>query len=240
MEEYNLFAKYHDEIVRPEEWQIDDEVFFLDEIFEDFSSGKEILESACGSWQIMKELIKKWYNIDGFDLSSEMISKAKKSWLENVFVWDMTKYISDKKYDIVLCNYNSICHLLSFDAWKDFFECSFQNLKKWWILVFDITTLYEFESLVEDFTMSKNIWENTLCLSVIKKDSKYIRDVRIFEKASDWRFDLISETVSEISFEIEKIKNELSKKFNLEAVIDYHNFEISEFSERVYFVARKK
>ena len=240
MKEYNLFAQYHDLIVRPDYDQLDDEVFFLNEVFEDFWNWKHILEAACWSWVVMKELINKWYDVKGFDLSEQMIKKSKDFyWLENTFVWDMRTYNSDEEFDIVLCNYNSICHLLTFEDWVSFFKASYNNLKSWWILVFDITTIYEFESLVEDFTLSKEIWDDTLCLSVEKRDSSYVRNVKMFQQAEDWRFDLFNETVSEASFEIEKIKTELENYFKIETIVDYHNIEISEFSERVYFVARK-
>lgn len=237
--EYSLFAKYHDDIVRPEEWQLDDEFFFLNEIFEDYANWKDILEAACGSWAVMKELVGRGYNVKGFDLSKEMINKAKDAWLENVFVDNMTTFVDNGGYDIVLCNYNSICHLLAFEDWQRFFKCSYDNLKKWGILVFDITTIFEFDSLVEDFTMSKNFWGNTLCLSVNKNNSKYVRDIRIFEKADDWRYDLTRETVSEVSFPIDKVKDGLSKLFKVEKVVDYHYIEPNDESERVYFVARK-
>lgn len=239
MQEYSLFAKYHDDIVRPEEGQLEDEIFFLDEVFQDFWNWKNILEAACGSWVILKELKKKGYTGEWFDLSKDMIEKWQLSWVDYIEVWDMTDYKTEEKYDIVLCNYNSICHLKSFEDWIKFWDCSFDNLKSWGILVFDITTIYEFESLVEDFTMSKNFGQNTLCLSVNKNNKKYVRDIRMFEKADDWRYDLTKETVTEVSFEISEIKKELEKRFTIEAIIDYHNIEINEYSERVYFVAKK-
>jgi hypothetical protein len=48
MKEYDLFVKYYEEIVRPEEGQLDDEIYFINEVIEDFKPDvKNILECAC-------------------------------------------------------------------------------------------------------------------------------------------------------------------------------------------------
>jgi len=51
----------------------------------------------------------------------------------------------------VLCNYNSICHLLTWKEWQDFFAMAYKHLNKNGILIFDINTLFEFESITRDF-----------------------------------------------------------------------------------------
>jgi hypothetical protein len=42
----------------------------------------------------------------------------------------MTDFNLDKKFDTVLCNYNSICHLLKWEDWQKFFENVSNHLDK--------------------------------------------------------------------------------------------------------------
>jgi len=43
---------------------------------------------------------------------------------------DMTDFNLDKTFDVVLCNYNSICHLLKWEEWQNFFKMSLKHLEK--------------------------------------------------------------------------------------------------------------
>jgi hypothetical protein len=47
---------------------------------------------------------------------------------KNLILGDMTNFDLQKSFDIVLCNYNSICHLLTWTEWQNFFQMSFNHL----------------------------------------------------------------------------------------------------------------
>ena len=154
IETYNKFVDYYDEIIRWEWYSLDDEVFFINELIENnapqppLEGAISILEFACGTWTIAKELEKKWYNIFWVDLSEQMIEKCDDN--KKFIVWDMTSINLEKQYDVILCNFNSICHLNSWEDWQKFFKNSHKHLKKWWILIFDILTIFEFENITRD------------------------------------------------------------------------------------------
>ena len=172
-----------------------------------------------------------------------MLEKAEKN-LKNLekklVLWDMTNFNFKNKFDLVLCNYNSICHLLSWESWQNFFKNSFENLKKWWLLVFDINTIFEFENITRDFAQFYNFWENTVCLEMFKKWNIYQWLIKIFEKQENWNYNLTEEKVEEISFPISKIKKELlSQGFKMLEIIDYHFWKVTAESERVYFICKK-
>jgi len=63
----------------------------------------------------------------------------------------MTDFDLDKTFDAVLCNYNSICHLLTWEDWVKFIGMSHKHLDTGGLFVFDINTLYEFENITKDF-----------------------------------------------------------------------------------------
>jgi cyclopropane fatty-acyl-phospholipid synthase-like methyltransferase len=69
---------------------------------------------------------------------------------------DMTNFDLRKTFDTILCNYNSICHLLKWEQWQAFFEMVNKHLEKDGLFVFDINTVYEFESITKDFAQFYN------------------------------------------------------------------------------------
>lgn len=243
-ESYNIFLEYYDRIVRSINNPLEDEVEFLIEdcIKEYKPESKTILETACGTGEVARELIKNKYKVTWLDISEKMLEKAEKNISKKDLVLaDMTDFDLGKTFDVVLCNYNSICHLLKWEQWQAFFDMSFKHLEKDGLLIFDINTLYEFDNITNDFAQFYNFDNDTVCLEMQKKDWIYEWLVKIFKKSDDWRYDLIEEVVKENSFPINKIKKELKEKwFKILEMIDYHYWEVTAKSERVYFICKKK
>ena len=244
MKTYDIFLEYYDRIVRSINNPLEDEVEFLVEdcIVEYKPETKSILELACGTWEVARELVEKKYKVTGLDISEKMLKKAEANIeKKDLVLWDMTDFNLWKTFDTILCNYNSICHLLKWEQWQDFFTMSANHLEKDWLLIFDINTLYEFDSITSDFSQFYNFENDTVCLEMQKKDWIYEWLVKIFKKSSDWKYDLIEEVVKENSFPINKIKKELKDKwFKILEMIDYHYGEVTAQSERVYFICKKK
>jgi hypothetical protein len=49
---------------------------------------------------------------------------------KNLVLADMINFNLERSFDVVLCNYNSICHLLKWKDWQDFFKMSANHLEK--------------------------------------------------------------------------------------------------------------
>jgi len=253
MKTYDIFLDYYDKIVRSVNNPLEDEIEFLIEdcIKEYKPETKTILETACWTWEVAKELVKKWYKVTGLDINEKMLEKSrlpldpplsggKEPQLDLVLA-DMTNFDLKKKFDLLLCNYNSICHLLTWKEWQDFFDMSNLHLEKDWLLIFDINTLYEFENIARDFSQFYNFWDDTVCLEMEKSDWIFKWLVKIFKKNTSWTYDLIEESIKENSFPINKIKKELKDKwFEILEMIDYHYWKVTAKSERVYFICKKK
>ena len=244
MKTYDIFLEYYDRIVRSINNPLDDEVEFLVEdcIKEYKPETKTILETACGTWEVARELVVKKYKVTGLDISEKMLKKAEENLnKKDLILADMTDFNLEKTFDTILCNYNSICHLLKWEQWQDFFKMSSKHLEKDWLLIFDINTLYEFDSITSDFAQFYNFEDDTVCLEMKKKDWIYEWLVKIFKKSKDWKYDLIEEVVRENSFPINKIKKELKEQwFKILEIVDYHYGEVTAQSERVYFICTKK
>jgi hypothetical protein len=246
MKTYNVFLEYYDKIVRWINSPLEEEVQFLSAIITKYNKNKfsdiNILETACWTGTVAKEFIKKWFKIIWLDINEKMLEIAKTNIpKDNLVLWDMTNFDLWKKFDVLLCNYNSICHLLEWKQWKNFFIMSYNHLKEWWLFIFDINTLFEFENITREFAQFYNFWEDSVCLEMFKKEWYYEWLIKIFKKEEDWRFDLIKEIVKENSFPIKIIKKELKNSwFEILEVLDFHYWDVSLESERVYFVCKKK
>ncbi len=241
---YNIFLDYYDKIVRSTNNPLEDEVEFLVEdcIKAHKPETKTILELACGTGEVARELVNKKYKVTGLDINEKMLEKAEKNLdKKNLVLVDMTNFDLWKTFDTILCNYNSICHLLKWEDWQRFFEMSNNHLEKDGLLIFDINTVYEFENIARDFAQFYNFWDDTVCLEMEKTDWIFQWLVKIFKKTEVWKYDLIEEVVKENSFPINKIKKELKEKwFKILEMIDYHYGEVTAQSERVYFICKKK
>ncbi len=262
MKTYDKFLEYYDKIVRSVNNPVEDELEFLIEdcIKEYKPETKTILETACGTAVVAKWLEAAWYKVTGLDINEKMLEKAKQNlpppnplltkegeWNEvkggglTLVLWDMTNFDLEKKFDTVLCNYNSICHLLKWEEWQSFFDMVNKHLEKDWLFIFDINTVFEFENITRDFAQFYNFWDDTVCLEMFKKDWIYEWLVKMFVKQKDASYILEKEVVKENSFPINKIKKELSDKwFKILEMIDYHYWEVTAESERVYFICKKK
>ena len=246
MKTYDKFLDYYDEIVRWINSSLEDEIDFLKyDVIENYlPETKNILELACGTWVVAKELIKSDFSYTWLDINEKMLEKAEKN-LSNLqkklVLGDMTNFSFKQEFDLILCNYNSICHLLQWEDWQKLFENSYKNLKTGWLLVFDINTIFEFENIVRDFAQFYNFWENIVCLEMFKKWKVYEWLIKIFEKEGEsWKYNLIEEVVREVSFPIKTIEKELKAKwFELLEKIDFHYWEVTDESERVYFICKK-
>ena len=265
MSSYCYFSNYYDSIVRWAWYSLEDEVDLIDDFIKKYWDATKfrtsILETACGTGTVARELMRRGYDITGLDISEDMIGKSKdKIWDDNCILWDMTDFDLNKKFDIVLCNYNSICHLIYFKDWRKFFLQAYEHLKPWGLFIFDINTVYEFESITRDYAQFFNFKdketarEDTVCLEMFKKEIKnpsihfwdewknyyYEWLVKMFIQEEWWTYELIKETINENSFEIEKIKKELENfGFKVLHMEDFHKWDVDEESERVYFVNKK-
>ena len=134
MKTYNKFLDYYDKIVRSVNNPVEDEVEFLVEdcIKQYKPETKTILETACWTWVVAKKLNNAWYKVIGIDISEEMLDRAKsphtsplpckEGGLVEWILADMTDFDLGKTFDTLLCNYNSICHLLKWEDWQSFFD----------------------------------------------------------------------------------------------------------------------
>jgi ubiquinone/menaquinone biosynthesis C-methylase UbiE len=196
---------------------------------------KSVLEVACGTGELIK-FLKDKYNVEGMDKSRDMLEVARSKFPEISFMQgDMTKFYTDKKYDVVLCNFDSINHLTEFEKWIDFFVVSKNILNKNGILIFDINTLEKLEGMCTGSKSIQNVGDIDIQIEVEKVgEQKYNWQLGFFR--SNTKEKLFEENILESSFEKNLIVKTLKKTFRNVEVTDFNKDNESMKNKRLYFI----
>ncbi len=204
---------------------------------------KRILELACGTGTMILLLKKQGFEIDGLDLSPQMIEKAKrkvKSADVKFFISDMSNFKADKKYDVVLCLYDSVNYLQSIENFRKLFENVWNSLDENGIFIFDIST--EYNSIQNAILM--NLRETRHNFKYVRR-SYFLKDekVHINEFEIEINGEKFFEKHIQRIYRISEIENLIKTSGLFELLGCFDGFSLSrgsEFSERVHFVLKKK
>jgi SAM-dependent methyltransferase len=236
---YSKFAKYYDLLMDEPK----DKVILIEDWIKRYNpKTNSILEIACGTGAVIK-LMETKYEVTGLDLSKEMLNIAKSKIKKGDFYHkDMTNFSLEKQFDIILCIYDSINHLLKFSDWIKVFKNVSNHLNKNGLFIFDINTLVKFEKLGN---ISSDLVQQLGKDLIIDKTSivgtnKLEFYTRIFENQKNNEFKLFEEKIIEATFEKDKIIDSLNKYFDVLTIFDPKRKKPSKKSERLYFVCQLK
>jgi len=206
-----------------------------------------ILEMACGTGNLTKELLRLGHTVDGFDLSHEMLAIANNKLSsyksKRLFNMDMKEFKMDRKYQAVVSACDSINYILDEASLKRTFSSVFQHLEEGGIFVFDINSEYKLKEIlgnnifIEDRDDVFYTWENQFNVGTGICD--FYLTFFISDNGTDYRrFD---EHHREKSYDVETVKSLLNEAgFSEICVYNAFGFEdITNESERINFVAKK-
>ena len=200
---------------------------------------RTLLELACGTGAILKILAKS-YDVAGLDLSPQMLSLARKK-LPHVRFYrkDMVSLDLGKKFDVIICVFDSINHVLKFANWKKIFRYAARHLEEDGLFLFDINTEAKLERLINAPTWVHKFGRNLEFINVTDGGRGIANwNIRVFEYQSRNKYRLFEEDIKEISFPVNKIKVALRKQFTNVKVIDPTTRRPSAKSDRLYFVCK--
>ncbi|HEX2924538.1 MAG TPA: class I SAM-dependent methyltransferase [Chloroflexota bacterium] len=114
-------------------------------------SGKRLLDLACGTGTASIRLAALGFQVTGVDLSGEMLgiagSKAAKAGVSVDFRrQDMSKLELEGTFDVVICLYDSLNHLLETEKLRSTFQGVARLLSRGGLFVFDFNTAYCLEN----------------------------------------------------------------------------------------------
>ncbi|MGH9754361.1 MAG: class I SAM-dependent DNA methyltransferase [Blastocatellia bacterium] len=137
MEQYGKFGRFYDAVMGS---RAESAAFIHDLIQQHKPEAKTLLELACGTGAILKRL-SKYYQVAGLDISFEMLSVARKKLPGAPLVHaDMVTFELGQKFDVIICVFDSINHILSFADWGKVFRRVARHLAQGGLFLFDINT----------------------------------------------------------------------------------------------------
>ena len=204
---------------------------------------RSILDIACGTGVFAINFAKKGIDVSGFDLSEGMIEEAKKNAIKqhiecNFFVGDMTKTITEKKYDLITCNYDAINHLDGLNNWGKFFANVYQMLNEDGLFLFDFNTLKKFEWFLSLSPREEKNAEYTCTQSLKKADDNHIEFIDEFTINNEKEI----HTVQEVFYPNDNVLNLVKENnFTITQIFDADFNPITNVdNERRLFVLCKK
>ena len=201
---------------------------------------KTVLEIACGTGGILGFLADT-YEVTGLDRSRQMLTLARAKLPHMRFYRQgMTRFSIAKKFDAIVCGFDSINHLVRFGEWKKVFHRAALHLNDNGLFVFDVNTTGKLLRLTEDPLWSRE-FDRDLVIIKVTGGRRGIFDwnVKIFEHRKRDNYKLSHETIRELALPQKRILTGLRDHFKKVKVIDPGGARPSDQSERLYFVCKK-
>jgi cyclopropane fatty-acyl-phospholipid synthase-like methyltransferase len=201
---------------------------------------RTLLELACGTGSILNQL-RPHYEVMGLDQSEAMLEiAAEKVAGVRLVQADMTSFRLRERFDVVLCLYDSINHLLRFSQWEQVFARARGHLHNGGIFVFDVNTEHRLRFLSEQRPV--NDWFGDGHLLVLDVEARprgiYLWHLDVFEGVDGETYQLHTEKIPEVAFSTERIRRSLDNRFRRVWTYDQRRSRPTTRSERLHFVCR--
>ncbi len=236
--DYDIVAKFYDKVIGVHS---DVQDYVLKIIARFNKNAKSLLELGCGTGKNLENL-QTQFDITGIDISAEMLELAKKKISGAEFILgDLRGFDLGKKFDVIICMYDTLNHLTLFREWEKLFADVNKHLEECGLFIFDINTQFKLRLISEISPLVYSFDDNFLIVEVKKKSNKIFNwNLKIFDHQVKNKYKLHEVNIKEASFEINKIKVKLNQYFVLKKIETENLKKITSKSERVYFVCQKR
>jgi len=238
-------AKFYDDMAREDRYGIWKEL--VADIVKKYNTAIDTcLDIACGTGNISKILIELGYRVVGVDISSEMISVAKRKFSKEKFIcsdirdFDLANE-TKRSISLVVSFYDSLNYLLSSKDILQAFKSVSRNVSSGTIFLFDMNSMDHIKTAQK---FRPQIFEGDEFFAVFRyggKDELWVLDIDLFAKEGNY-YRLTKERHIERGYDKVDIERLLNRaKFNLlETREEYKMYEDNkEHLSRIYFIAQK-
>lgn len=183
---------------------------------------RSLLELGCGTGSILARL-GEVPSLTGLDRSPAMLAAAREKVPSARLVeGDMSSFDLGERFDVVISVFDSINHLVDFDAWCATFDAVHAHLADGGLFVFDVNTMGELRRLGADEPWVFDFEDGVMIMDVSYAENgpdAGISDweIRIFERAgpSSDRYVLHQERIGELAVSLGRLKAALAERFEL-------------------------
>jgi len=239
---YSMYAKYYDKLNK----DYDHWIPFIRSQIPIELSNRNMIEFGCGTGNVLS-YFKNEYKLHGVDISEDMLRHAKEKLPDAEFInTNMVHYISQKKYQIALCLFDSINHVLDFNDWKVFFKNVAYSLVEGGVFILDANTTERLNMITKRPALFAEFDSNYFYMKLIQKStSNFIFDVRVLKRINDTVFEEEREEIEETTERGATIYAALNEAFSIVKVFNEKKEEIDlnlfqEFEKHRWFFSCKK
>jgi SAM-dependent methyltransferase len=152
----------------------------------------------------------------------------------------MVRFDLEKRFDVIICVFDSINHVLKFADWRKIFRNAARHLEPNGLFLFDINTEAKLKRLINAPTWVNKFGRNLELVKVTDNGRGIANwNVRVFAHQSGSRYHLFEENLKQISFPVEQVRDALRTQFTNVKVIDELGRKPSAQSNRVYFACKQ-
>ena len=200
-----------------------------------------LLELACGTGSILARL-DEVPSVTGLDRSPEMLAVAAgKVPRARLIEGDMSDFSLGERFDVVACVFDSLNHLLTFEAWQSTFEAVHRHLAEGGLFVFDVNTVGELRRLGDEPPWVYDFDEHVMIMDVdFAEDGLSRWDIQIFEHVGESQYLMHHEEIGELGVDLARIRAALLPRFELLEEQDENGGAPTDRSVKAHFALRRR
>ncbi len=243
MTDYARFAGFYDRIMGDRA----DEIARVQAYISRHRPGaSSLLELGCGTGALLAGLAP-GLAVTGIDRSPEMLARAAESVPAATLVQaDMTDFQLAARFDVVICMFDTLNHVASFDGWLSLFSRVHAHLAEGGLFIFDVNTAGRLRRLNIAAPYVDEFDGNVVVMTVRSADRRQADRVlsrwetRIFEHQQGDMYRLHHERIYELGVPLGRIHAALADRFELLEQASLDGSTVSDESDRVFFAYRRR
>jgi len=204
-----------------------------------------LLELGCGTGSILARLTC-GASLTGLDRSPVMLAVcAAKVPGARLVEGDMRSFDLGERFDVVICVFDSINHLLDVASWEALVAGVDRHLTEGGLFVFDVNCVGELRRLGDEPPWVYDFDGGTAIIDVTfagADDGLGLTDwdIRIFERVTATRFELHHERIGELALPLEQVRHLVADRFELLEEVDEDGLPATDDSVKAYYALRRR
>ncbi|MCF7933800.1 MAG: class I SAM-dependent methyltransferase [Spirochaetia bacterium] len=219
---YDRFASCYDEVMDDYSWC---DHFIRSMIDTRITRRRAVLELGCGTGRILELAAPLFERSTGIDLSPAMLTHARERLPNSSFhLQDMRTFSLSEHFDLILCLYDTINHLTSFDQWQQCFSRMASHLAPGGLCIIDMNTPQRLGRLsLFPPTVRTVAADDTMIMEVSEDDGaagQYHFTATIFEHSTEDLYRKQQIRIDEYAPEAQQVHAALSSLFDTVEIFD--------------------
>jgi SAM-dependent methyltransferase len=199
-----------------------------------------LLELGCGTGLILDQL--SWVpSLTGLDHSPAMLAVARERLpAATLLEAEIASFSLGRRFDAVLCVFDTLNHLTSFEEWRRTFGTVHAHLHEGGLFMFDVNTAGKLRRLSEAPPWVQEFDGHLMVMDVMPGEGEVTKwDIKVFEHIDAAHYELRHERIGQLAVPLQTIRDELAPLFSLIDDFDENSHVPTDDSSRACFVYRR-